>query len=86
VPAKSATLKTGGIFEYVRHPIYAGLLLLCFGLGVVTSSAPRLILTAILWYVLDQKVTVEEKNLAQRYPEYPAYMEKVTGKLLPSFD
>lgn len=32
-------LKTGGIFEYVRHPIYGGLLLLCFGAAIVSNRS-----------------------------------------------
>ena len=31
-------LKTGGVFEYVRHPIYGGLLLLCFGIAIISNS------------------------------------------------
>lgn len=31
-------LKTAGIFEYVRHPIYGGGLLLCFGFSIISNS------------------------------------------------
>ena len=36
-PSRSE-LKTGGVFEYVRHPIYGGLLLLCFGIAIISNS------------------------------------------------
>ena len=36
-----STLRTDGIYEYVRHPIYGGLVLLCLGIAVVTNSALR---------------------------------------------
>ncbi|CAE7490255.1 unnamed protein product [Symbiodinium microadriaticum] len=74
---------TDGIYEYVRHPIYGGLVLLCLGIAVVTNSANRLILTAALYFVLDQKATVEEDNLKESDPSYGAYAEKTSGKLLP---
>merc|ERR1711920_15236 len=64
VPATSTSLKTNGVFEVMRHPIYAGLLLLCFGLGVFTNSAARLLLTGVLLYVLEEKAANEEANLA----------------------
>ena len=34
-----SSLRTTGIYEYVRHPIYGGLVLLCLGIAVVTNSA-----------------------------------------------
>jgi len=83
VKPAGSTLRTDGIYEYVRHPIYGGLVLLCLGIAVVTNSANRLILTAALYFVLDQKATVEEENLKENDPSYGAYAEKTSGKLLP---
>jgi len=83
VPAASASLKTNGVYEFIRHPIYTGLLLLCFGFGVATNSAGRLILTAALLYILEEKASEEEANLVKQFPEYETYKEEVPGMFLP---
>ena len=68
-------LKTQGIYAQCRHPMYAGLLSTLLGLSVVTGSADRLLLTGLLWYVLDLKTNKEEEGLKEMYPdEYSNYM------------
>jgi protein-S-isoprenylcysteine O-methyltransferase Ste14 len=77
-------LITDGIFSLMRHPIYAGLLGIMAGFSVSTGSAPRLLLTAALWYVLDLKSEYEEKQLVKEYSEYKTYKENVPGKFFPA--
>ncbi|GLI59508.1 hypothetical protein VaNZ11_001400 [Volvox africanus] len=81
-PRKKHQLVVSGIYGYVRHPMYGGLLLAGFGLAVLTRNETRLAILALLWWVLENKVTVEEKALAARYPEYAEYKAKVK-KLFP---
>jgi protein-S-isoprenylcysteine O-methyltransferase Ste14 len=76
-------LITDGIFSKVRHPLYSGLLAIMAGFSVATGSAPRLLLTAALWYALDLKSDFEEKQLEKQYAEYKAYREQVPGKFFP---
>ena len=83
VPVSDSDLRTDGVFGQVRHPIYAGLLMGCAGLAILTGSAPRLLLTAMLWYVLDVKSDFEEDKLKDEFPDYEAYKKKVTGKFFP---
>lgn len=66
-PSAESELKTGGVFEYVRHPIYGGLLLLCFGIAIISNSASRLVLTGVLYLVLDKKADLEEDSLMQTF-------------------
>lgn len=61
----------------MRHPMYGGLLLSCFGLAAVTHSESRLALSALLWLVLEAKVGWEEKALKERYPQYAEYAQRV---------
>ena len=85
VPGDDSTLKKEGLYQYVRHPMYAGLLAFCFGVGIVTDSTARLILTALLFYALDVKATYEEEELVKRYgSDYTKYQKEVTGKFLPN--
>jgi len=76
-------LVTEGVFALMRHPIYAGLLASCAGLSIVTGSATRLLLTALLLYVMDVKSDYEEDELIKKYPDYTTYMDQVPGKFFP---
>jgi protein-S-isoprenylcysteine O-methyltransferase Ste14 len=84
-PVDDGTLLTDGMFAQVRHPLYSSALLLCVGWSLVTDSATRLLLTALLWYVLEIKSNVEEDELLKKYPQqYADYQKQVTGKFLPN--
>lgn len=81
-PAARGTLRTGGLYRFVRHPIYTGLLALVFGGAVTARSAVRLALAAALLALLNGKATWEEAMLRQRYPEYDEYARR-TPRFLP---
>jgi len=82
-PASRAEFKTTGIYEFVRHPIYGGLLLLCLGVSTFSNSAMRLLLTGVLYFVLSQKADAEEQQLQERLESYQGYRDSVPGKFLP---
>jgi protein-S-isoprenylcysteine O-methyltransferase Ste14 len=82
VPSSNG-LKTSGLYAEMRHPMYAGLLSFCIGLSILTGSANRLFLTAILTYALDVKADYEEKELIKKYPDYTNYQNQVNSKFLP---
>jgi hypothetical protein len=65
-PVDENFLQTEGPYGIVRHPIYSGLILLCFGLAMLTSSMERSILTIILFWVLDNKASNEEIILKKK--------------------
>ena len=73
-PAKGGKLVTTGLYEKMRHPMYTGLICTLLGYSILLSSAPRLILTGLLWAFLNAKADEEEKYLKEAYPEYEAYM------------
>jgi protein-S-isoprenylcysteine O-methyltransferase Ste14 len=73
-PPDDGSLKTEGIYAQCRHPMYAGLLATLLGLSVLTDSADRLLLTGLLWYVLDVKTDKEEEGLQEMYSDYSNYM------------
>lgn len=81
-PARRATLKTGGLYRFVRHPIYAGLLALVFGGAVTSRSVVRLALATALLGLLTAKAAWEEAMLRQRYPEYEEYARR-TPRFVP---
>ncbi len=79
----TATLVTGGIYRYVRHPMYSSLLLLAWGaflkhpnplgLGVV-------VLTSLFIFIAGR--IEESENLAFFGPDYQEY-QKTTKMFLP---
>ncbi|KAG8469217.1 hypothetical protein KFE25_007735 [Diacronema lutheri] len=76
-------LRTDGAYAIARHPMYAGLLLLCGGFAVLTDSATRLGLTLALAFVLKEKASMEEEALAAKYADYGDYALKVSTRFFP---
>jgi protein-S-isoprenylcysteine O-methyltransferase Ste14 len=78
---ESQSLVTTGIYRYVRHPIYAGDLLLLLGLELALNSWLVVGVVALFFIVLRQ-VKAEELVMSRAFPEYSAYQEK-TKKFIP---
>jgi protein-S-isoprenylcysteine O-methyltransferase Ste14 len=66
-PTEEGTLKTTGVYSQMRHPMYTSLLCLCLGLSLLTDSADRLILSGLLWYLLEVKTEKEESFLMEHF-------------------
>jgi protein-S-isoprenylcysteine O-methyltransferase Ste14 len=81
-PTDSASLVEAGPYRWVRHPIYAGLVLGGIGLAVLRLSWATLVFTVALFVVLDLKRRREEAWLHERYPGYAAYQRR-TKALVP---
>ena len=83
-PVPDGELKTEGLYSYVRHPVYSGLILASAGYAVATGSPSRLAITAAMAVFLLKKIDVEEEFLRDAYPDYDDYATKVTSKILPT--
>ena len=82
---RGALISNGTIFQYLRHPMYAGLLFGMVGLSILTDSVIRLLLTAVLYFILDAKSDFEEAKLIETYQEdYKEYQQKVRSKFFPT--
>lgn len=76
---KSNQLATGGVYAFVRNPIYSAFLFICTGALLVCRNWYVLILPPLFWLYLTvfMKLT-EEKWLAERFgDEYAAYYKEV---------
>ena len=82
-PVPGAELKTDGLYQTIRHPIYAGLLMASVGFAAATVSPERLALTAVFAYFLNKKMDVEERYLSDAYPEYEQYCLDVPSRVIP---
>ncbi len=76
-PSMGDALVTNGIYGYIRHPLYSGMILQL--LGIVLWFPQRAMLVAgligILWVIIQARL--EELDLLQRLPAYRAYMQRV---------
>lgn len=76
-PVEHADLVKTGVYRWVRHPIYGGLLLLAGGWSLRRGSPAGLSLTAALLGLLQAKARYEEQALSARFPGYPEYARRV---------
>jgi protein-S-isoprenylcysteine O-methyltransferase Ste14 len=81
-PVEDARLRQSGVYGWVRHPIYSGLLLASLGWSLAWLSLPGVAFTALVFLFFDRKAAFEERLLEARFPEYTAYARRV-GKLVP---
>ena len=81
-PKENAEFVNTGIYKYIRHPIYSGLIF--FGAGQVVSKWTLTILVAFIILVVDlvAKYRYEDSLLIKVYPGADEYQRRV-GALLP---
>jgi protein-S-isoprenylcysteine O-methyltransferase Ste14 len=82
IPGKSAELVTDGLYRYVKHPIYSGLILVALGLTVSGGFFPQALIFAALIFLLNYKASFEEALLTKTYAGYADYSKK-TGRFVP---
>lgn len=77
------TLLTTGIYRFIRHPSYLGLLLTMFGWGLAFRSGVGLLLAAMLVPPLVARMNSEEALLKSEFgAEYEQYRSR-TFRLIP---
>ena len=72
-----------GLYRYVRHPIYTGVLLSAFAVPIYATSFLGFLFALTVMPLFIYRIGVEEKMLIEEYgDEYLKYM-KATSKLIP---
>ena len=77
-----AHLVTSGIYKFVRHPMYLGLIMLVIPLIVSYLTWFRGIIFIVLIATLFAKIRYEEDVLIYSFPEYLEYRKK-SWRLIP---
>jgi protein-S-isoprenylcysteine O-methyltransferase Ste14 len=72
-----------GVYGVVRHPMYAGAVLMMFGAPLLLGSICGLIIGAIAFGVLVGRITGEEKMLINELEGYSEYVKRVRYRLIP---
>jgi len=81
-PLATARLRQSGVYAWVRHPIYGGVILASLGWSMAWLSLPGILFVVIVVLFFDRKSAFEERLLRARFPEYAGYARRVR-KLLP---
>jgi len=81
-PKTNAELIRSGVYKYVRHPIYSGILIVLFSYGLYTTSSYKLSITIILYALFYFKSAYEEARLEEMFTDYRSY-KKSTGRFFP---
>ena len=81
-PKVSGQLITNGIFKFIRHPIYTGIILFSLSWAFVSGSYFRLFISVLLILLFFYKSQYEEGLLIKKFEDYPAY-KKRTGRFFP---
>ena len=87
----SATIEVGaeqrvistGPYALVRHPMYAGALVMLLGVPLALGSWWGLLVVVAMALVIVWRLLDEEKYLAKNLPGYPEYQLQVRYRLLP---
>jgi protein-S-isoprenylcysteine O-methyltransferase Ste14 len=81
-PREGGELVTRGPYRRARHPIYGGGLLFFLGWALYSAPLALLGLTALaaLW---TGKSNLEERLLAERYPDYESYRRETPRRFVP---
>ena len=67
-----------GVYSWVRHPMYLGILLFCLGFFFAIPSLLSLLAWLVFFAIYDKMTTYEEKDLLQILgEEYTAYQKRV---------
>lgn len=81
-PKDNAQLVQSGLYRYVRHPIYFGVLLAALAWLLIFPGTYILLYAIGLFILFDVKARREEVWLVERFPAYQDYQRRVK-KLLP---
>ena len=74
---------TTGPYALVRHPMYAGVLVMVIGVPLALSSWWGLVIMALVVPGLAWRIMDEEKLLKKDLPGYVEYIQKVKYRLVP---
>lgn len=81
-PIAGAALVQSGVYGFIRHPIYSGMMFASVGWSLVTGSIVGLAATGLLVLLLVGKAQREEAWLVAAHPDYRGYRER-TRRFIP---
>lgn len=80
---RGQTVISSGPYHYVRHPMYAGMILVEVGAPLVLGAWLGVVVGVLFIVILARRAVLEEQTLRQELPGYTRYMEQVKYRLIP---
>jgi len=80
---RGQTVVTTGPYSYVRHPMYAGGILMFLGIPLLLGSAYGLALVPVRIVLLSFRIPIEERMLKEKLAGYEEYARRVRYRLVP---
>jgi len=81
-PKDDGVMVQAGIYGWVRHPLYGGLVLTAFAWALYQVSLTHLLGAIAGFMFFNAKANLEEHWLVQKFSDYPNYQQRVK-KLIP---
>lgn len=80
---RGQTVVSTGPYAVVRHPMYAGALVLFLATPLLLGSWWGLAAAVVLTAAMSLRIPLEERELRRSLPGYPEYAARVRSRLLP---
>ncbi|HYY30346.1 MAG TPA: isoprenylcysteine carboxylmethyltransferase family protein [Chthoniobacterales bacterium] len=80
---RAQTVITTGPYAYVRHPMYAGMLIYLFCVPLLLGSWWGLLWGCVLLGLFAIRIRIEEQTLRKELPGYNEYAARVRYRLIP---
>ena len=81
-PKNNSSLIQSGLYKYVRHPIYSGIIFFVFGSSLYFASVYKMSISVLLLILFYYKSKYEEKLLENKFSNYSDYKFN-TGRFFP---
>jgi protein-S-isoprenylcysteine O-methyltransferase Ste14 len=81
--AEGQRVVSTGPYAIVRHPMYAGALLMLLGTPLALGSVRGVVPFAFMVVIIVVRLLDEERFLTRGLPGYAAYRERVRSRLVP---
>ena len=81
-PKENGNLISNGLYKYIRHPIYSGIIISAIAFGVFDLSVWKITIGIQLLFLFFFKSKYEERMLTKHFPEYSDYI-KTTKRFFP---
>ena len=82
-PERSQQVITGGPYRIVRHPMYAGAMLMFIGTPLLLGSWYGLLAAPVFIVAMSARILAEERMLRLGLVGYDGYTKKVRYRLVP---
>jgi protein-S-isoprenylcysteine O-methyltransferase Ste14 len=80
---RAQTVVDSGPYRYIRHPMYAGMVLFVIGTALMLGSLWGLGATVVLFVLLGMRTLGEEQVLKQDLAGYTDYMTRTPWRIVP---